>query len=129
MKRVLNFKSAVAFLMLMSTMMVFTAMDKAPAYDPVGIWVYEVETPDGTSTGDMTITKEEDGFGVVIETDQFGTLELEEVELDGNEMTGSVDLQGTPAEFEFEFDGDTMTGIVLFDGQELPIEAERGKKK
>lgn len=129
MKKVLNLKNSVAFLMLLATMFAFTAMDKAPAYDPTGTWTYEIETPDGAISGDMTIAKKEGEFVVSVETDDFGTLELEDVEVKDKEMTASVDVQGVTAEFEVEFDGDEMSGIILYGGEELPIVAEREKKK
>lgn len=129
MKNVLNFKNAVAFLMLMGAMVTFTAMDKAPAYDPVGDWAYEIETPDGAISGDMTIKKEEGAYVIVVETDDFGTLELEDVEFEDTEMTATVDVQGITAEFEVEFDGDSMSGIINYGGEDLAISAERAKKK
>lgn len=129
MKKVLNLKNSVAFLMVLATMFAFTAMDKAPAYDPTGTWNYEIETPDGAISGDMTITKTDGEFEVKVETDDFGTLELEDVEVKEKEMTASVDVQGVTAEFEVEFDGDEMSGIILYGGEELPIVAEREKKK
>lgn len=129
MKKVLNLKNSVAFLMVLATMFAFTAMDKAPAYDPTGTWNYEIETPEGAISGDMTITKTDGEFEVKVETDDFGTLELEDVEVKEKEMTASVDVQGVTAEFEVEFDGDEMSGIILYGGEELPIVAEREKKK
>ncbi|GAB5525051.1 MAG: hypothetical protein Roseis2KO_29230 [Roseivirga sp.] len=129
MKKVLNLKNTVAFVMLLATMTVFTAMDKAPAYDPTGTWNYEIETPDGAISGDMTIAKADGEFEVTVETDDFGTLELEDVEVKENEMTASVDVQGVTAEFEVEFDGDEMSGVILYGGEELPIVAEREKGK
>ncbi|MCE7991032.1 MAG: hypothetical protein HEP71_03595 [Roseivirga sp.] len=129
MKKVLNLKNSVAFLMLLGAMVTFMAMDKAPAYDPTGTWNYEIETPDGAISGDMSIAKTDGEFEVSVETDDFGTLELEDVEVKDNEMTASVDVQGVTAEFEVEFDGDEMSGIILYGGEELPIVAEREKSK
>ncbi len=127
MKKVLNLKNSVAFLMLLGVMFAFTSMDKVPAYDPTGTWGYEIETPDGAITGDMTISKTDGEYEVSVETDDFGTLELEDVEVKDKEMTASVDVQGVTAEFEVEFDGDEMSGVILYGGEELPIVAEREK--
>ena len=125
MKNVMNLKKSLAALFMMVAMVTFTAMDKAPAYDPSGTWTYEIETPDGTISGEMEIEKDGDSYTVVIGTDDFGDLELEDVEVEGNEMTGSVDVQGVTAEFEVEFEDDTMDGVILYGGEELPIVAER----
>jgi hypothetical protein len=127
MKNAFKLKKSIAFVMLMSLMMAFTAMDKAPAYDPSGTWSYEIDTGDGVLVGDMKISKTADGYAVKIETDDFGTLELEDVLVKEMEMTGNVTVEGVLAEFEVEFEGDSMSGVVNYGGQELPIEAEREK--
>lgn len=129
MKKVMNLKKSMAALVLLVAMVGFTAMDKAPAYDPSGTWAYEIETPDGAISGDMEIEKDGDSYSVTMMTDDFGDLELEDVEFnDKNEMTGSVEVQGVTAEFEVEFEDDSMSGVILYGGEELPIEAEREKK-
>lgn len=72
----------------------------------------------------MEITKDGDTYEVVIGTDDFGDLELEDVEFNETEMTGSVDVQGVTAEFE----EDEMEGVILYGGEELLITAERDSK-
>ena len=129
MKKVMNLKKSMAALVMLVALVGFTAMDKAPAYDPSGTWTYEIETPDGAISGDMEIEKEGDGYSVTMMTDDFGDHELEDVEFnDKNEMTGSVEVQGVTAEFEVEFEDDSMSGVILYGGEELPIEAERESK-
>jgi len=128
MKNVMNLKKSMAALVMLVALVGMTAMDKAPAYDPTGTWTYEIETPDGAISGDMEVAKDGDTYKVTIGTDDFGDLELEDVEFnDKNEMTGSVDVQGVTAEFEVEFEEDSMEGIILYGGEELPISAERDK--
>lgn len=97
------------------------------AYDPSGSWSYEVEMAEGTMTGDMEIKKVEDEYEVSIETDQFGTLELEDVTLEENTMEANVEIDGAIIDFEFEFDGDSMEGIVYTPDGEIEISAERSK--
>ena len=129
MKKVMNLKKSMAALVMLVALVGFTAMDEVPAYDPTGTWNYEIETPDGAISGEMEIEKEGEGYKVVIGTDDFGDLELEDVEFnDKNEMTGSVDVQGVTAEFEVEFEDDSMSGVIFYGGEELPIEAERDGK-
>ncbi len=128
MKNMLNLKTTIAIITLTLSLVGYAGIN-APAYDPSGTWNYEIETPDGAISGDMTIAKTDGEYEIAVETDDFGTLELEDVELKDNEMTASVDVQGVTAEFEIEFDGDEMSGIVLYGGEELPIVAEREKSK
>ena len=97
------------------------------AYDPSGSWSYEVEMAEGTMTGDMEIKKVEDEYEVSIETDQFGTLELEDVTMDENTMEANVEIDGAIIDFEFEFDGDSMEGIVYTPDGEIEMTAERSK--
>lgn len=131
MKKVLNIQKSAAFLALLIALAGFTAMDRVPAYDPSGTWTYEIETPDGAISGDMEIAKDGNGFKVIVQTDDFGDLELEDVEVkDGKDkdtatMTGSVEVQGVDANFDVEFSGDEMEGYIEYGGEELPIVAEK----
>ncbi|GAB5525052.1 MAG: hypothetical protein Roseis2KO_29240 [Roseivirga sp.] len=128
MKNMLNIKATVAIITLTLSLVGYRGIN-TPAYDPTGTWNYEIETPDGAISGDMTIAKTDGEYEISVETDDFGTLELEDVEIKDKEMTANVDVQGVTAEFEIEFDGDEMSGIVLYGGEELPIVAEREKGK
>jgi len=98
-------------------------------FTPVGVWVYSVSTPDGDLTDEMTITKDEEGgFEVSIESDVYGTMELEDITFEKMVMEASVELNGDNVSFEFEFDGDSMEGMVYAGEDELTITAERKKK-
>ncbi len=135
MKRTLNLKNTLILLTLVLFTTGFTLRntdngENVKFYDPVGIWDYEVETDEGTMTGAMTISKdEEQKLEVSVETDQFGTLELDDIELEGAVLTANVELEGDVIGFEFEFDEDSMEGIVTTPDGDLDITAERRKKK
>ncbi|HEY9116684.1 MAG TPA: hypothetical protein VIN11_02595 [Roseivirga sp.] len=106
----------------------FTA-NKAVAqeYDPTGVWIYEVEMPEGTLTGEMTITKTDKGYEVVIKSDVYGTLELEDVTFKEMVLTGVTEVDGGDVDFEFQFDGDVIEGIIGTDDGELSMTAKRKK--
>ena len=93
-------------------------------------WEYTVSTDEGDLTGNMTIAQNEkkDGYLVTIESDVYGTLELEDVELEKSVMTATIELEGDTIEFEFEFDEDDMEGLVITPEDDLTITAERKKK-
>lgn len=98
------------------------------AYDPSGTWNYEVETPEGTLTGEMTIKKADDQFEVVIESDVYGTLELEDITFEKMVMEASIEIEGDQIEFEWKFDGDSMEGAAYSGEDELAMTAERKSK-
>lgn len=123
MKKIKNTLALVAITLFLTA---FTT-NVATQYDPSGVWTYEVESPDGTLTGDMTISKSEGNYEVSIETQAYGTIELEEVSLDKTTLEGSAEVNGGPVDFEFEFDGDSMEGSVYVGESEMPITAERKK--
>ena len=102
-----------------------TSVQSVTKIDPSGIWDYEVEAADGTMTGEMTIEKSDDSYTVQIETTQFGTLTLENIKLEGNELRADIDMQGALIEFEFTFDGDSLKGTVATPDGNLDLTATR----
>ena len=115
-------------IMLIMVTVGLTSMKPASAIDPSGVWDYEVQTPQGNMTGELTIKKSGDDFAVSIETEQFGTLELGNITLDGNEMTADIDMQGATVEFAFEFDGDSMKGSIATPDGDMDITAKKRSK-
>lgn len=115
-------------IMLIMVTVGLTSMKPASAIDPSGIWDYEVETPQGNMTGEMTIKKSDGNFIVSIETEQFGTLELANITLEENEMTADIDMQGATVEFSFEFDGDAMKGSIATPDGDMDITAKKRSK-
>jgi len=104
-----------------------TSMKSVTKIDPSGTWDYEVEMAEGTMSDEFTISKDGDKYEVSIETTQFGTLELNNIELKGNDLSADVDMQGATIEFKFEFDGDSMKGTVSTPDGELEMTAKRRK--
>jgi hypothetical protein len=103
------------------------------AYDPSGIWDYTVPSDEGDITGEMTIANDDGDWQITIESDIYGTLELEDVTLEENKekevfMDGNVDIEGDVIEFYFEFDDDSLEGVVGTPDGDMDITAERQKK-
>ena len=98
---------------------------KPKPYDPTGSWEYVVETPDGGSGGTLVIEGNPGAYTATLETDQFGALELTEVAMDGQTMTGSIEVMGNYADIECTFDGDTFTGTVYLGEDAFPMEGKR----
>ena len=104
------------------------AKKKEEVYSPVGVWEYIVDTPDGGSSGIMRIIGEPGAFEATLETDQFGTLEIQELDIVGTAMTGTLEVAGTVAELEGDFDGEDFSGAVVMGDDVFPIEGTRTSK-
>ena len=101
---------------------------KAKTYDPTGTWDYYVSTPDGGSAGKMVITGAPGAYVGVLQTDQFGELEMSGLDVQGTQMTANLEVMGMSADIDCSFDGDSMQGTVYLGDDALPIEATRVSK-
>ena len=101
---------------------------KEKAYDPTGTWEYSVEAPDGATSGKLLIQGAPGIYTASLETDQFGTLEIGDVDFQGTSMTGSIDVMGNTADIECNFEGDTFSGAVYVGEDALPMEGRRISK-
>jgi len=121
--------------MLMGTLaFVFTILSvnqsqAQAAYDPTGTWTYSVATPEGNLTGEMVISKAEDGtLEVLIKSSVYGNIELGDVTFKEMVLEGSADIDGGNIEFEFKFDADDIEGSVYTPDGTLSMTAERKKQ-
>lgn len=124
--KVFKSKFALGILFFIATI-TLTAMQTPSLANHAGIWDYEVPTDQGTLEGEMTITKDEGKYEISIETTNYGTLELEEIKITGNDLTANVNIEDSTIEFDFEFDGDAMEGTIATPDGELEITAKRRK--
>ncbi len=118
-----------AFLFLAALTLNADEVSQQTKYDPSGTWDYEVETPDGNLTGEMTVKLTEGKYEVVIKTDVYGNLTLADVAFEKMLMEGSISVEGQSMSIEFKFDGDDMEGAVYTGEDELAITAKRQKSK
>lgn len=96
-------------------------------YDPSGTWLYEVDIPDAKLTGELTISKSDKGYGAVIKSDVYGTIELGEVTFENMVLKGSSQVDGGKVEFEWKFDGDQLKGSVYTLDGTLSMTAKKKK--
>lgn len=101
---------------------------KQKAYDPSGIWDYSVQTPDAESFGIMRITGDNGVYAAVMETDQFGTLNVNNFNVVGQAFSGTIEVMGTSADIEGLFDGDSMSGSVLMGADAFSVQGTRKSK-
>ncbi len=93
------------------------------AFDPVGDWEYKVTTD--VSYGVITITGEKDNYAGSMTTEVFGTLQIQALKIEGNTLTGDLDVGGTPAKIECDFDGDEISGAVTAGADKFPFVGKR----
>lgn len=98
------------------------------AYDPTGTWEYMVETPDGGGGGEMTIAGGPGAYTGSLETDQFGTLELMDLDIVDQNLTASIEVMGMGADIKVAFEGDTFSGAVYLGEDAFPFEGKRVSK-
>ena len=98
------------------------------AYDPTGVWDYSVQVPDAESFGIMTITGENGVYAAVMETDQLGTLNVNNFTVVDQSFSGSIEVMGTSAGIQGTFDGDSMMGSVLMGVDAFPVQGTRQSK-
>lgn len=101
---------------------------KNEVYDPTGTWEYSVESPDGATGGKLMIQGAPGTYSASLETDQFGTLELTDIDFQGTSMTGVIDVMGNTADIQCDFEGDTFTGSIYVGEDAFPMEGRRVSK-
>jgi len=82
--------------------------------DVEGVYSYEATVPGEVQTGTMRIEKDGDNYKVIIISDNDPTDEDkgENVNLDGNNLTYTLDLEGMILAFDVEFSDDEFDGTV-----------------
>lgn len=125
MKNILNLKKS--FALFAMTLLFIAASPADLVFGPEGTWEYEVETPDGNVSGEMEISLAEGEYAVTIESDMYGTMELEDVTMEDGVMEATYEMEGMILDFAFEFDGDTLEGVVYVGEDEMGFTAERKK--
>jgi hypothetical protein len=98
----------------------------------IGTWSFEVETPDQVQTGKFVFKGEPDDYrGVMITDDEGEEYEMDDIELNVNELTFTLNMdmgdgELTEIEFVLEVDEDYLEGKAIvgeFGG--FPIEGNR----
>lgn len=96
--------------------------------DYTGDWNYEVEAPDMTYKGVMTITMEDGEYGGTMSS-QGVDIVLKDVEIEDDELTCSMNVQGFACNVTATFEGNKINGTVELPdmGLELPLKGSRAE--
>ena len=92
--------------------------------DHLGKWEYTVDAPDMTYKGIMEFSDEDGTLDGTIQSDGV-TIPLEDVVIDGDELTFSMNVQGFMCKVSGTFSGSSLKGVVAVDGFEMPLNAKR----
>ena len=90
----------------------------------LGDWDYVVEAPDMTYKGIMSLEKEDGELAGALKSDG-AEFEMTDIELDGSELSFSINVQGFPCDVTGTFEGDSFKGEVSVEGMVLIISAKR----
>jgi len=94
--------------------------------DHTGKWNYTVDAPDMTYKGVMVLSEEDGEFSGTM-TSQGVEIQLKDVEVEDNEITFSMNVQGFVCKVNGTFDGDKMKGTVSVEGMEMALSATRAE--
>ena len=96
------------FSFIFSLMFVFQSMTLTNGVE--GTWIYAAsDTPYEYSNGEITIKKEEGIYTAMLYVN-YNTITIEELTVDQNKVTFSVDIEDAKVDVTLNIDGDTLTG-------------------
>ncbi len=97
------------------------------SYSPIGKWNYTVtDTPYGDVSGVITIDQYNGRYTGSLES-SLGASSLKKLNIQGNELSSMMDLQGTELGMKGTFKGDTFSGQVVAGYDRYPIRASRNR--
>ncbi len=94
---------------------------------PVGTWEYSLETPDGIQTGSIKIIQIQEKYSAELVMG-IGNFDFQFMEVEGEKITGSVDIMGAISHMEAKYEGDEMTGTVFQDDLVMKLKAVRTER-
>ena len=94
--------------------------------DYTGNWDYTVVAPDMTYKGVMALS-EADGEYAGTMTSQGVEIALKDIEIEDDEITFNMNVQGFPCKVKGTFDGDNLKGVVMVEGFEMNLTATRAE--
>lgn len=93
--------------------------------DHTGTWNYSIDGPDGnTYTGAIVLELDGGDYKGEIQS-ELGTTKLQDLELDGDDISFNLDFSGYALEYSGSFEGDVLTATVSIEGMEIPFKATR----
>lgn len=95
------------------------------AFSPAGTWTYAITgTPEGDFNGEMVLESSGSGYSGQLNSSD-GTIDLENISLEGQDMSGSFYTFGYDADLKGTFEGDNFKGTVSIAGYSFPVTMTR----
>ena len=93
--------------------------------DHTGTYVYSIQGPDGaTYEGALVIELDGGDYKGEIQS-EVGNAKLQDLEIDGDDITFNLDYSGYTLQYEGTFDGDELNAIISIEGFEIPFKATK----
>ncbi len=93
--------------------------------DHTGKWNYKIAGPDGnTYTGAIVIELDGGDYKGKIQSD-LGATKLQDLEIDGDDISFNIDFSGYALEYVGTFEGDELNATISIEGMEIPFKATR----
>ncbi len=90
----------------------------------LGKWQYEVVTPDITYKGILELSQPDGEYAGAIKSEGV-EIPLADINIDGNDITWTMNVQGFPCTVTGTFEGNTFKGNVSVEGLTMPMTASR----
>lgn len=93
----------------------------------VGKWNYDLETPQGTFSGNMQITHDGNEFHGSLNSD-MGSVDLSDLKIEDGKLTANFDMQGNTIDVTGNFEGEVFNGNFSAGGFDMPFKASRSQE-
>ncbi len=92
--------------------------------DYAGVYTYELNTPAGPVSGEMTLVKDNNEYKGTITA--YGTAyDMLDMKWDGAQLTFSSNAAGYKSKVKGTFEDNLFKGTIYVEGMEIPIKATR----
>ncbi len=93
--------------------------------DHTGTYIYSVDAPDGmTYKGALVIEMDGGDYKGEIQS-EAGNAKLQDLEIDGDDISFNLDFSGYTLQYEGTFEGDELIATISIEGMELPFKATK----
>jgi len=93
--------------------------------DHTGSWKYSVDTPDGSYTGLIVLESADGVYTGEMRSDEGIIMKLKDLEVEGNDISFNITVQGYQVDFDGTFKGDTLESSASVEGMEFPVLAKK----
>lgn len=123
----------VTLLLLLLVLIFTTSLTLAPGekkFSPVGTWEFKApEAPEGYTTGNLVISKNESGYAVIMEFNEYLKFNAVDVVYKAKKIEFIVYVEDEMVAISGTFDKDDFTGKASYSGGVIELTAQRKGEK